>query len=324
MGSLHAWNAAVHISASQIVAVADPDLDSANRLAARLSGPRIYRTAEELIADLDVEAVIIASPPASHAELIASCAEAGKHVFTEKPVAVGMEQAHLAATAARESGIHVQVGFNRRYDAAYVAARKAIARGDIGEPLLFRSITRDRVQPPASYTSSPGSPGMLVDTGVHDFDLARWLMDEEVTQVQTVATGAERGASAHTAASVNLVFRTGSIGNVETVWGVAYADDVRTEVVGSAGAVSIGSASRLPVRVMTATGLVEDGYQDHFDRFGDSYLNELQAFVDAVAGRATIESTVADGVLALQLALAARESAERGMVPVDVITPVGI
>jgi len=318
MGSLHTWNAAVHISSAQIVAVADLDLESANRLAARLDHPRVYRTAEEIIADGDVEAVVIASPPSSHAEVIAACAEAGKHVFTEKPVAVDMEQARLAADSVSRSGIQVQVGFNRRYDAAYIAARQAIARGDIGEPLLFRSITRDRVEPPAGYTSSPGSPGILVDTGVHDFDVARWLMDDDVTQVHTVTAGAARGASGQTAASVNMVFQAGSIGNVEVVWGAAYGDDVRTEVVGTAGAVSIGSASRLPVRVMTANGLVEDGYRDHFDRFGDSYLAELQAFVDAVGGSAPIESTLADGVRALELALAARESAERGMVPVDV------
>jgi scyllo-inositol 2-dehydrogenase (NAD+) len=322
MGSHHAWNAATRIPGAQVVALADLDLDRADQLAARLDNPRTYRAPEDLIADSDVDAVIVTSPPASHAELISACAEAGKHVFTEKPVAVDMEQANAAAAAARDAGIYVQVGFNRRFDAAYVAASEAIGRGEIGQPVVFRSITRDRVLPPESYLTAPGSPGMLVDTGVHDFDLARWLMGDEVVRVHTVAAGPLGLASGHTAASVNLQFHNGSIGNVETVWGVGYGDDVRTEIVGSEGAIAIGSASRLPVRRMTANGLVEDGYPDHFDRFGDSYLSELRAFVDAVETHGRIESTLEDGVLALRLALAARESAETGM-PVDVPTAGG-
>jgi predicted dehydrogenase len=160
---------------------------------------------------------------------------------------------------------------------------------------------------------------MLVDTGVHDFDLARWLMGDEVVRLQTVAIGRHSPGAGHTAASVNLEFRSGGIGNIETVWGVGYADDVRTEVVGSEGTLSIGTAARLPVRHMTGRGMVEHGYSDHFERFGESYLAELQAFVAAVLGEASAaSSTLEDGVRALQLALAARDSAERGMVPVEV------
>src|SRR5581483_7893167 len=111
---------------------------------------------EELVADPDVDAVVVTSPPAVHAELITACAEAGKHVFTEKPIAVELEEANAAAAAARTAGIYVQVGFNRRFDPAYVAAGEAIARGDIGEPIVFRSLTRDRVLPPESYLTAPG------------------------------------------------------------------------------------------------------------------------------------------------------------------------
>jgi len=318
MGSHHGRNAAWRIPAAQVVAVADVDVERARDLATQLGAPRAYEAPEELVADPDVDAVVVTSPPAVHAELITACAEAGKHVFTEKPIAVELEEANAAAAAARTAGIYVQVGFNRRFDPAYVAAGEAIARGDIGEPIVFRSLTRDRVLPPESYLTAPGSPGMLVDTAVHDFDLARWLMADEIDRVQTVAAGTRALASGHTAASVNLQFGRGSIGNVETVWGVAYGDDVRTEVVGSEGAVAIGTASRLPVRRMNARGMVEDGYVDHFERFADSYLNELRAFVDAVGGRGEIRSTATDGILALRLALAARESAERGMVPIDV------
>jgi predicted dehydrogenase len=154
---------------------------------------------------------------------------------------------------------------------------------------------------------------MLVDTGVHDFDLARWLMGDEVILVQAVATHKNRDWTRSTASCVNLAFAQGAIGSIETIWGVIYGDDVRTEIVGSDGTLSIGTATRLPVRLMTQAGIVQEGYRDHFDEFSDSYLNELRSFVDVVHEGGVAKATLEDGIRALQLALAARESLENDM-----------
>jgi scyllo-inositol 2-dehydrogenase (NAD+) len=321
MGRLHAQNAARYIGAAVVVAVADTDKRRADALAATIGNPRVYQHPADLIADSAVSAVVIATPPFTHSELVIACAMAGKAVFCEKPLATTMESARAAAAAVRDRGVPMQVGFNRRYDPTYLLAKRTIESGAIGKPLVYKGITRDRQAPPVEYLALTARNGMLVDTGVHEFDAARWLIGDEVARVQ--ATGgvlANREIAelqGPDAASVNLRFVNGAIGNVETFWGVRYGDDVRAEIIGSEGSLLIGTTSRLPVQVMTEAGLSHEGYPDHFDRFKDSYLLELTAFVDSVRTESKTTASAEDGVRALEMALAAQASIDRDMAPID-------
>jgi scyllo-inositol 2-dehydrogenase (NAD+) len=316
MGRLHACNAARHVAGVEIVAVADPDTVRAEQLAEQLGGVRAYVDGGELIDDRRVDAVVIASPLPTHSQWLRACAHAGKDAFCEKPLAVSVDEAVRTVEAIRVSGIRVQVGFNRRFDAPYVHAKATIESGRIGEPVIFKALTRDRLPPSTEYLQATEGAGMLVDTAVHDYDLARWLMSDEVAQVHAVGgvlvahdIGELQGPDA---VSVNLRFVRDSIGNVETFRGARYGDDVRTEVVGSKGSLVIGQTARLPVQVLTDDGLHHEGYPDHFDRFGDSYVGELAAFVEAIAEDRSVEVDEGDGLRAVEIAVAARRSLDAG------------
>ena len=322
MGRLHALNAERCIDSAMVAAVADTDKQRADALAATLSGARVYQEPLDLIADPAVSAVVIATPMQTHAELVVACAKAGKDVFCEKPLATTMEAVVWAAQAVRERQVHLQVGFHRRYDPAYVLAKRTIESDVIGKPLLYKGITRDRKVPPIGSLTWAARSRMLVETGVHEFDLARWLMDDEAIRVQAtvgvIANLAIADLQGPTTAVVNLQFANGAIANIEAFWGVLYGDDVRAEVIGSKGSLLIGTTARLPVQVMTEAGLVHQGYPDHFDRFRDAYLMELTAFVAAVSdGSSVMTPDATDGVRALEIALAAKASIESDMAPID-------
>jgi predicted dehydrogenase len=320
MGRLHATNMADHIPQAEVVAIADPVLERAKALADDLSVGRTYADAQALIDDRAVAAVVIASPLPTHSDWVTAAARASKHVFCEKPLGVDMEQATQACQAIHASGVLLQIGFNRRFDPIYVHARRVVESGAIGEPVVFKAITRDRLPPPIEYLEASGA-GMLLDTAVHDYDLARWLMADEVTQVQAFA-GQLRSTDVYEQhgpylASVNLRFRRGGIGNAEACWAARYGDDVRTEIVGSEGSLLLGDTARLPVQVLTSSGLRHEGYPDHFDRFAESYRSEMAAFIDAISTERPTKVNEEDGMRAVEIAVGARRSLQQGATPVD-------
>jgi predicted dehydrogenase len=320
MGRLHATNVAIHIPRAEVVAIADPVPERAQALADDLRVSRTYADPQALIDDRAVEAIVIASPLPTHSDWVSAAARASKHVFCEKPLAVDMEQAKRACDAVRAARVLLQIGFNRRFDPIYEHARRVIESGAIGEPVVFKAITRDRLPPPVEYLEASGA-GMLVDTAVHDYDLARWLMADEVAQVQAFG-GQLRSPDVYEQhgpylASVNLRFRRGGIGNAEACWAARYGDDVRTEIVGSDGGLLLGDTARLPVQVLTSSGLRHEGYPDHFDRFGESYRSELTAFIDAITTDRPTRVNEEDGMRAVEIAVGARRSLQQDARPVD-------
>jgi len=200
----------------------------------------------------------------------------------------------------------------RRYDPAYAAAMKRIEAGEIGTPLIFKSVGRDKDQPPmAAYQS--GVNGMIFyNNTIHDFDLARWLMRDEVTEVHSYTTVAIRPEVAQygdvVASSVNLQYRNGGIGNIESYVQAVYAYDVRTEILGSKGAIFVGSLLQTPAVFLSANGSAQT-LADHFlTRFADAYLAEVQDFVQSILGDKPVRVTGEDGLKALATAVAAENS----------------
>jgi scyllo-inositol 2-dehydrogenase (NAD+) len=322
MGRLHAQNVTRYIRDAKVVAVADVDKSRAASLAEVVGAGRVYDDTATLIEDSRVRAVIVTTPAVTHEELVVKCAQAGKDVFCEKPLATTVDGARRAGRAAADHGIRLQVGFMRRFDPTYLFAKEAIDSGAIGTPLVYKGITRDRLAPPRAYLSLTARNGLLVDTGVHEFDTARWLLGDEVVRVQAMgdvlANREVADVQGPDAIVVNMRFSRGGLSNVDLFWGVRYGDDVRAEVIGSTGSISIGTTARVPVRVMTEAGLVQRGYLDHFDRFGDSYLAEMVAFVEAI--RDDHESTAAaadDGIKSVEIAAAAERSMAQHMAAVD-------
>jgi inositol 2-dehydrogenase len=312
MGRRHACNLRRNVPEAELVAIADADQARARNIAAELEVPRAFDSLEAMLQDGNIQAVLIAAPDKFHARCIQLAAAAGKDILCEKPLALSLDDAISALQAVAANGVRLQIGFMRRYDPAYAAAMERVEAGEIGEPVIFKSVGRDKDVPPlAAYQS--GVNGMLFyNNTIHDFDLARWLMRDEVAEVQAYTTVAIRPEVAQygdvVAGVVNLKYRNGAIGNIESYAQAIYGYDVRTEIVGSKGAIFIGSLGQTPAVFLSASGGTRP-LADHFlSRFVDAYVLEVRDFVQVVAAQREPRVTGEDGLRALEIAVAAERS----------------
>jgi inositol 2-dehydrogenase len=312
MGKRHAENLRRNVPEARLVAIADVSAERAQQVATELEIERSYGSLEAMLENREIEAVLIATPDKFHAEAVRVAARAGKDILCEKPLALNLADAHGALDAVAQAGRRLQVGFMRRYDPVYAAAMKRIEAGEIGVPVIFKSVGRDKDQPPlAAYESNVN--GMLFYTNtIHDFDLARWLMRDEVTGVHAYTTSAIRPEVTKygdvVASVVNLQYKQGAIGNIESYAQAVYGYDVRTEIVGSKGSIFVGSLERMPTVFLTSRG-GEQVLADHFlSRFADAYLAEVRDFVQTMLSDRAPHVTGEDGLKALAVAVAAEDS----------------
>ena len=258
MGRRHAENLRHLVPNAELVAVADVNSVRARQVATELEITNSFDSLESMLECKGLNAVVIATPDKFHAPAVKTVAAAGKDMLCEKPLALSIADALEAVNAAAKAGVRMQVGFMRRYDPAYSAAMKRIEAGEIGTPVIFKSIGRDKDGPPlTSY--QPLINGMLFYTStIHDFDLGRWLMQDEVSEIHAYTTVAIRPEVAQfgdaVASVVNLKFVQGAIGNIESYAQAVYGYDVRTEIVGSKGSILVGSMNRTPTTFLLAHG----------------------------------------------------------------------
>ena len=311
MGRRHAENLRSLIPRAKLVAVADMDLQAARRLAVDLEIEHAYDSMDALVERKDIQAVVIASPSKFHLPAVQTAAAAGKHILCEKPLALTLEDTDTAIATARNAHILLQVGFMRRYDPAYAEAWKRIEVGEIGTPIIFRSIGRDREPPPLSFYKS-GSGPLFLDSTIHEFDLARWLMSDEIAEVHafggTLACPELAQYGEIDAGIVNLRFSRGGIGNVESLRQSRYGYDIYTEVVGTKATFRIGYLRQTALTVLTSDGGGHDVVNHFLVRFAEAYLNELRDFVECVLAGSLPKGTCEDARKALAIALAAHSS----------------
>jgi scyllo-inositol 2-dehydrogenase (NAD+) len=312
MGKRHAENLRRLVPEARLVAIADASAERARLVAEELEIENWYSNLESMLERKDLDAVLIATPDKFHAKAVETAVHAGKDVLCEKPLALNLGDARAAVDAVAKAGRRLQVGFMRRYDPAYAAAMKRIEAGEIGVPVIFKSLGRDKEWGPiAAYQSRIN--GMLFYTNtIHDFDLARWLMQDEVSAVHAFTTATIRPELATygdlVASVVNLTYRRGAIGNVESYAQAVYGYDVRTEIVGSKGSIFVGSLQQAPAVFLTARG-GERSLADHFlARFADAYLAEVRDFVHNMLHDLAPRVTGDDGLKALAIAVAAEKS----------------
>lgn len=312
MGRRHAENIARGTPDATLVAVFDAQASAADA-AARDFGCDRATTLETLLGRDDVDAVVIVSPPRFHAEHAIAAARAGKHILLEKPMALTIADADRIIAAVTDAKVRLQVGFMRRYDPAYAAAQRHIANGDIGEPRLFKGIDRDQDAPVGAFGSAARAD-ILTDSAIHDFDAARWLMRDEVTSVRaTIAVIGDRAiVPCPNLALVDLRFRGGAIGNVETLHGARYGYDIRAEIVGTAGTLLVGEQRRTALTLLTADGARHDLTGHWLDRFAEAYRLEMLDFVNATVEERPVAVSGEDGRRALAIALAADQAGEQG------------
>jgi predicted dehydrogenase len=322
MGRQHAENLRRSVPGARLVAVADVDLARARSVAAELEIDAAYASAADLAAHPGLDAVAIASPPKYHVPAILAAAAAGKHVFCEKPLALSLQDADVAIDAAQRAGVILQVGHMRRYDPPYVAARRRIEAGEIGQVVVFKSIGRDQETSAAGASQVETNGTLFHDSTAHDFDLARWLTGDEVVEVHaygsTVAIPELKKFDAFDAGVVNLQFASGAIGNVESFMDAKYGYDIRTEIVGTKGTLFVGHLQQTPLVIMTRAGSSHDVIAHWLTRFAEAYRLEMCDFVETVRHGRAPRVTGQDGRHSLAVAVAAVQSfRERRAVRVD-------
>jgi inositol 2-dehydrogenase len=316
MGKRHAENFRRLVPQAHLVAVADVAAERARRVAAELEIENSYASFDDLLAHRGLDAVVIATPDKFHAQAICTAAASGKDILCEKPLATNLPDAYAALEAVAKAGVRLQIGFMRRYDPAYAAAMKRVEVGEIGDPVVFKSIGRDKDVPPLAASQSNVNGMLFYNNTIHDFDLARWLVRDEVNEVHAYTTVAIRPEVAEyhdvVASVVNLKFFRGAIGNIESYVQAIYGYDVRTEIVGSKGSIFVGSLTQMPATFLTASGGSRT-LADHFlTRFADAYAAELRDFVDNMLNDRPPRVSGEDGLKALAIAVAAENSHLQG------------
>ena len=312
MGKRHAENIRRLVPQARLIAVADVAAGPTQRVAAELEIEHSFASLEEMLERKDIEAVVIATPDKFHSQDIQAAAAAGKQILCEKPLALNLADAHAALEAVAKAGVQLQMGFMRRYDPGYSSAMRRIEAGEIGEPVVFKSIGRDKDAPPISSYASRLNGMLFYNNTIHDFDLARWLMRDEVKEVQAYATVAIRPEVAEfgdiVAGVVNLKYGRGAIGNIESYVQAVYGYDVRTEIIGSKGSILVGSLEQTPVTFLTGEGGTQILASYFLDRFEDAYVAEVEDFVDSMLRDRAPRISGKEGLRALEIAVAAEQS----------------
>jgi inositol 2-dehydrogenase len=312
MGKRHAENLKRLVPEARLIAIADVSPQRAKQVAGELEIDHADSSLEEMVQRKEIDAVLIATPDKFHASSIRTAAAAGKNILCEKPLATNLEDAHAALREVSRAGVRLQIGFMRRYDPGYLAAKKRVESGEIGTPVIFKSVGRDKDEPPMAAYQTNVNGMLFYNNSIHDFDLARWLMQDEVSEVHAYTTTAIRPEVAKygdvVASVVNLKYEHGAIGNVESYVQAVYGYDVRTEIIGSKGSIFVGTLQKTAVTFLTSQGRSRN-IADHFlSQFADAYLAEVQDFVHAMLTDHPPRVTGADGLRALEIAVAAEHS----------------
>lgn len=312
IGQVHA-RAIASVDGATLVAIAEP-VEAAAKAAQAAFGCDL-RSIDQIAGSDDIDAVVICTPTDTHADLIEQFARAGKAVFCEKPVDLNVDRVKQALAIVEETGATLMVGFNRRFDPDFMAVKAAIDAGQVGNVEMVTITSRDPGAPPYEYIKVSG--GIFRDMTIHDFDMARWLLGEEVETVSaqaSVLTDPKIGELGDYD-SVNVILRTAS-GKQAVITNsrrASYGYDQRIEVLGSAGSVSAENHREANIEVANAQGYIRPPLLNFFmTRYIAAYANEIAAFVAAVAEGAPTPTTGLDGLRSLELAEAALTSAQTG------------
>lgn len=311
IGRVHAETVAFRLPEAEIAAITDVNREAAQALAARCGIPSVVPAAAEIFADPKIDAVLICTSTDTHAGLIVDAAKAGKHIFCEKPISLSLDKIDSSLAAVKTAGVKLQVGFNRRFDSNFLRVRQAVASGEIGTPSLLHIISRDPAPPPLSYLRPSG--GIFLDMMIHDFDMARYLVGEEVEEVYASAgvliESGFRNEDDFDTAVVVLHFRSGAIGTIDNSRKAVFGYDQRVEILGSKG--KIATENRYPNQVVVSgeKSVYTDLPLNFFmQRYTESFALELELFTQAVLEDKPVPVTGADSRVPVVMALAARKS----------------
>jgi len=313
-GMVHAENAARWLAAAELACVVDVDEALAHRIGAELGVPA-FTSVEQVLDGAAVDGVVVTTPTFTHAEIAIAAAGAGKHVFCEKPMALDVEECDRMIAAADAAGIVLQMGFVRRFQPEFVEAWRRIEAGEIGEPMIVKSLTRGPGLPPAWAHELRRSNGMLAEVCSHDFDCVRWLSGSEIARVYAETANVKGEARGVTAADfydnavVTLRFESGALGTIDGTCPADFGYDARVEVLGREGLLVVGEHRATALLEIRTRGSGEvPTYSTWPQRFEWGYREELRGFVEAARSGTPPAAGGADGRAAVAAVVAANRS----------------
>lgn len=313
IGRFHAGNLVRWIPEAEVVAVADVVGEAAHRCAQEFGILKAYDDPGKLLSDPTIEAVLICTSTDTHPDLIVAAAKAGKHIFCEKPIALDLREIDRALSAVKENGVKLMVGFNRRFDPNFAKAKELLSLGVIGRPEILRITSRDPAPPSLDYIRRSG--GIFLDMTIHDFDMACFLLGDEVVEVyaagETLVDPRIKEAGDVDTAVITLRFRSGALGVIDNSRRATYGYDQRVEILGEKGMIRVENPRPHTVTVWNASG--EDGstlFSFFMDRYTEAFVQELRAFVSALLEGKDPPISGEEGRKPVVLALAAKKSLE--------------
>lgn len=306
IGKIHIENILQNFPNVEIVLVADPSDEGV----AFVEGKNLpfSREYNDIINNKEIEAVIICSPTDTHANFVELAAQSGKHVFCEKPLDLSLEQVQTTLRIVEKSGVKLMLGFNRRFDPNFLKIKSMVDSGQVGDPQILKITSRDPGPPPISYIHVSG--GLFMDMAIHDFDMARYIMNKEVIEVYSKAAvlvdPAIGEAGDIDTALTTLTFEDGTMANIDNCRKAVYGYDQRLEVFGSAGMAKVDNNYPDNHQFFGAEGVQGSLPLNFFlERYTTSYLNEMDAFFKSVQNGAELPVTGKDALAAMKIALAA-------------------
>ena len=321
IGKLHANNLVNRVPDAELVAVSDVYAPAAKELAEKLNIPKWYDDYRRIIEDRDIDAVFICSSTDTHSPISIEAARAGKHIFCEKPIDHDLDKIKVVLDEVERAGVKYQVGFNRRFDRNFKHVHEVVQNGGIGDVQIVKVTSRDPEAPPLSYVKVSG--GIFVDMTIHDFDMVRYLSGSEVTEVSAVGAclvNPEIGEAGDVdTCIITLRFANGALGVIDNSRQAVYGYDQRIEVFGSKGCITADNETPNNTTLYTADGVTKEKPLWFFlERYNDAFIAEENAFVDACLNDRPTAVGAFDGLQPVRIAIAAKESCEKGGVPVKV------
>ncbi|VEI76125.1 Inositol 2-dehydrogenase [Mannheimia haemolytica] len=314
IGRVHSESISKYVKGAEIKAISDVKITEELTAWAKSMGiPEVYDDYKKILQDPEIDAVLVCSSTNTHAPISIEAAQAGKHVFCEKPVDADPAKIREVLSAVERAGVKFQVGFNRRFDHNFKAIKDRVSAGDIGEPHVIRVTSRDPEAPPIEYVKVSG--GMFFDMTIHDFDMIRYLSGsevEEVFAVGTVLVNPEIGKAGDIdTAVITLKLKNGAIGVIDNSRKAAYGYDQRAEVFGSKGAIHITNDTGSTAVFSGENGVVAEKPKYFFlERYMQSFSDEISCFVDSVVNDKPTLVNGNDGLQPVLIALAAKKSLE--------------
>jgi myo-inositol 2-dehydrogenase/D-chiro-inositol 1-dehydrogenase len=311
IGKVHTMSILNHLPQAEIIAISDVFVEGAREWAAQTGIKNVYQDYKELLADPELDAVLVCSSTDTHAQISIEAAQAGKHIFCEKPVDLSIAKVEAVIEAAKKAGVKLQIGFNRRFDHNFMKVRELIADGVLGELQILKITSRDPSPPPSEYVKVSG--GMFMDMTIHDFDMARFMTGSEAEEIYVAAAcmvdPAIGAAGDVDTAVITIKFKNGTLCVIDNSRKAAYGYDQRVEAFGSKGKAEIANDTPSTAVWSTEAGVYSEKPLYFFlERYMASFAEEMKQFIEAVINNTETPVTGIDGLEPIKMGLAARKS----------------